>query len=124
LTDGDAERGGRVLATLGAALDDAALDGAATVDRALMWALGPGMRLADMTANVVPTRQAATACIARLPGSRTGLRPETHDTISTATQTLNHNQAHHASAKAACTIQVSATGLSNSWRRDMSTRTA
>jgi hypothetical protein len=119
LTGAVANRGERAFVLAGAALDDAATDA-----RALTWVPGPGIRLADMTANVVPTKQAATACIARLPGTRTGVRPETHDTISTTTQTLNHNQAHHASAKAARTIQVSATGLPNSWRRDMSTRTA
>jgi predicted P-loop ATPase len=82
------------------------------------------MRSADMTASVVPTRNAANACIDRLPGTRTGVRPDSDDTISTATQTLIHNQADQASTKAASTIQVSATDLSNSWRSDMSTRTA
>ena len=109
LTGADPNRGERAFVPAGAALD-----GAATDARALTWALGPGIRLADMTAKVVPTKHAASACIARLPGTRAGVRPETHDTISTTTQTLNHNQAHHASAKATCTIQVSATGLPNS----------
>jgi hypothetical protein len=77
-----------------------------------------------MTASVVPTRNAANACIDRLPGTRTGVRPDIHDTISTTTQTVNHSHAHQASAKAASTIQVSATDLSNSWRSDISTRTA
>ena len=78
------------------------------------WTAGRGMRWTTMTANVVPTRQAASACIVRLPGTRTGVRPEIHAAISTTTQMLNHSQAIQARANAACTIQLSATGLANS----------